>query len=397
MSIYTEILACANDIRSDLVTWRRHIHQTPELRMETPLTEAYICDTLAGFGITDIRSGIGGHGVAATIHGHKPGKCLGIRVDCGGLPIPEETGLPFAAANGNMHACGHDAHTAAGLGAAKLLWEHRHELKGSVKIIFQPYEEGDGGAKLMLADGVMENPHVDAIIGFHTGCIMGEQYQSGDIVFTDQPDSANIFAFKATFHGKSSHVCTPHLGTDAVFMACSAVINLQEIMTREREPNDSAILSVSTIHGGQRNNVIADICTIEGSIRGFDRQKHHYYCARAKEICEAVAAMMRGTVDFETTIDLMSTDLDKDLHDRFAAVAAAMVSAEKVRRYDPVAPSGEDFARYADLVPAMHFFVCSKPEGPVCYPHHHPKFNINEDTLPLSAALFAAFALTWQD
>lgn len=397
MSFYQDILKQAEAIGGELTAWRRHIHQNPELRMDTPMTERFICETLASFGIPDIRAGVGGHGVAAVIHGGKPGKCLAIRVDCDALPIREETGLPFAADNGNMHACGHDAHTAAGLGAARLLWENRAQLTGSVKLIFQPFEEGDGGARAMLADGVMENPHVDAVIGFHTGCIMGEQYKTGDVVFTHKADSANIFSFKATFHGKSAHVCTPQLGVDAVFMACSAVMNLQEIMNRERDPNDNAILSVSTIHGGQRNNIISDTCVIEGTVRGFCREAHRRYASRVREICESTAAMLRGSVDFEVTIDLMATEIDRAMHDKFAAAAAQLVPPERIRLYDPVAPGGEDFARFADLVPAMHFYVCSRPaEGP-CYPHHHPKFDMDESTLPLSAALFAVFALMWQE
>ena len=393
--MYRKLLTAANAISDDLTAWRRHIHQYPELKMETPKTETYLCDVLRSIGISDIRSGIGGHGVAAVIHGVKPGKCLGIREDCDGLPIREETGLPFASINGNMHACGHDAHAAVGLGAAKLLWDRRDELTGSVKLIFQPYEEGDGGAKAMIADGVMENPHVDAVIGFHTGNLMGQQYETGDIVFTDKPDSANIYAFRATFHGKSAHVCTPQMGTDAIFMACSAVMNLQEIMNREHDPNDAAVLSVNTIHGGHRNNVVADCCTIEGTIRSFDRDAHLNYVNRANEICAAVAAMFRGSVEFEPTIDLMATQIDQELYETFSAVVKSMVPQEKIRRYEPVAPSGEDFARFAALVPAMHFFVCSKPDG-VCYPHHHPKFDISERTLPVSAALLAAFALHWQ-
>lgn len=395
--MYHEILSAANAISEDLTAWRRHIHQYPELQMNTPRTEAYICQILREIGIEDIRSGIGGHGVAAVIPGGKPGKCLGIRVDCDGLPIAEDTGLPFASTNGNMHACGHDAHTAVGLGAARLLWERRDQLTGSVKLIFQPYEEGDGGAQAMIADGVMEDPHVDAVIGYHIGTLMGQQYENGDVVFTDQPDSANIYAFRATFHGESAHVCSPQMGTDAIFMACSAVMNLQEIINRERDPNETAILSVNTIHGGQRNNVVADRCTIEGTIRTFNRQTHLYYVNRLKEICSGVAVMMRGSVEFETTIDVMATEIDSDMHRIFASVAKDLVPAEKLRRYTPVAPSGEDFARFAALVPGMHFFVCSKPANGPCYPHHHPKFDIDESTLPIGAALFTAFALKWQE
>jgi len=395
--MHHEILSAAQAIAPELTTWRRHIHQHPELQMDTPETEAYICRILREIGIEDIRSGIGGHGVAAVIPGGKPGKCLGIRVDCDALPIREETGLPFASTNGSMHACGHDAHTAAGLGAAKLLWDRRDQLTGSVKLIFQPYEEGDGGAKAMIADGVMMNPAVDAVIGYHIGTLMGQQYENGDVVFTDQPDSANIYAFRATFCGESAHVCAPQRGTDAIFMACSAVMNLQEIMNRERDPNETAILSVNTIHGGQRNNVVADRCVIEGTIRTFDRETHLYYVNRMQEICRGTAAMLRGTVEFETTIDVMATRIDAGLYRKFSEAAAALVPAEKLRRYEPVAPSGEDFARFADLVPGVHFFVCSKPVNGPCYPHHHPKFDIDEGTLPLAAALFTAFAMTWQE
>lgn len=391
------ILSDAEAMRDELIRWRRTIHRCPELRMDTPVTERFLCEELAALGVDELRCGIGGHGVAAVIRGALPGGCLAIRVDCDGLPIPEQTGLPFAADNGCMHACGHDAHAAVGLGCAKLLLARRSVLRGSVKLIFQPFEEGDGGAKLMLADGVLENPHVDAVIGFHLGNLMGPQYETGDVVYTDQPDSANIYAFRATFHGKNAHVCTPHEGIDAILMACSAVMNLQEIMNRERRPDDSATLSVSMINGGTRNNVIADTCTIEGSIRGFDTDRHREYCRRAREICEASAAMFRGSADFVSTIDLMATRIDPALFRKFEAAAARLVPPEKLRRYTNVAPSGEDFARFADRVPAMHFFVCSRPADGPCYPHHHPKFDLDESVLPLSAALFTAFALSWQD
>ena len=145
-----EIQKRAREIENEIITWRRELHAMPELKMETVKTESYIVTQLEKIGVDEIRSGIGGHGVSALIRGSLPGKCLGIRADCDGLPIREETGLPFASQNGNMHACGHDAHTAMGLGAAKLLAENRHRLKGTVKLIFQPYEEGDRGASLML-------------------------------------------------------------------------------------------------------------------------------------------------------------------------------------------------------------------------------------------------------
>ena len=178
-------------LQEQIVAWRREFHQCPELKMDTPITSGKIVRILKEIGIEEICSGVGGNGVTAVIHGALPGKCLGIRADCDGLPIREETGLPFASTNGNMHACGHDAHTAMALGAAKILWNHRDELHGSVKFVFQPYEEGIGGAKAMIADGVMENPHIDAMIALHTGVVGHPDSVSGDLSY--QP-TASTFA-----------------------------------------------------------------------------------------------------------------------------------------------------------------------------------------------------------
>jgi amidohydrolase len=161
----------AKRILPQIVEWRRHIHAHPELGLETPETEAYIVKALEGMGFpsSSIKKGIGGHGVAAVLQGDIPGQTLAIRADLDALPIKEETGLSFAATNGNMHACAHDAHTAMALGAAKVLINHRRELKGSVKFIFQPAEETVIGAKAMIDDGVLENPKVNALIALHTG------------------------------------------------------------------------------------------------------------------------------------------------------------------------------------------------------------------------------------
>ncbi len=232
------------EIKKDIITWRRSLHKIPELRMDTPKTEKEIVRILKEISVDKIESGVGGHGVCAIIEGELPGKCLAIRADCDGLPIKEETGLPFASENGNMHACGHDAHTAIALGAVELLSEVRHLLRGCVKFIFQPYEEGDGGAKLMIADNVLKNPDVDAIIALHNQCI-DMDCLPGDVFVTSSPITANIYSYEATFHGTSSHICHADTAVNAVYMACRAVSDISSLPSGNKE----SVNAVSMIHG----------------------------------------------------------------------------------------------------------------------------------------------------
>ena len=382
----------SEEIRPDIIRWRRDIHAVPELRMDTPVTEAYIVNALREIGVDEIRSGVGGHGVCALIRGELPGKCLAIRADCDGLPIKEETGLPFASTNGNMHACGHDAHTAMALGAARLLVENRHFLRGTVKMIFQPYEEGDRGASLMLADGALENPQVDAIIALHNNCTPDDDYLPGDVLVIDRPTSANIYAYEAVFHGPGSHVCLSRQTPNPVYMACNAVSRIAALP----EPGPETVNAVTIIHGGARNNIVPDTCSIAGSIRAFDADLHRLMRDQVHEILLSAAADGNGTVDITPTIDLMGTEIDPLLFSRFWRTADALWPERGCQRLKSREMIGEDFARFANRVPAMFFFLHTRPAGS-CYPLHHPKFDVDEKVLNKGSALFAAFALTWQD
>ncbi len=379
------------ELSEQIIQWRRAFHAEPELQMETPKTEARIVKILKEIGVDQIRSGVGGHGVCAIIEGSLPGKCLGIRADCDGLPIKEETGLPFASHNGNMHACGHDAHTAMALGAAKLLVEHKHHLVGSVKLIFQPYEEGDGGAKLMIADHVLENPKVDAIIALHNNCTPDSDYQLGDVLVLDQPMSANIYAYEATFHGPGAHVCLSRKTSNAVYMACNAVSRIAALP----EPGPETVNAVTMVHGGVRNNVIPETCTIAGSIRAFDSALHHLMQKQVHEILEQSAAENGGRVEIVKTIDLMGTEIDQDLYQRFCAISDQIYPERSCRSLTEREMVGEDFARFAARVPAMFFMLHTRPQGSY-YPLHHPKFDVDESVLHKASILFSSFALNWQ-
>ena len=358
--------------------------------MDTPQTEAYIASQLREIGIEEIQTGVGGHGICAYIRGAKPGKCLVIRADCDGLPIREETGLPFASQNGNMHACGHDAHTAMALGAAKLLLQNRENLKGDVKLIFQPYEEGDGGAKVMIAQGVLDG--VDAIIALHNHCTPEEGLLPGDVLVTKQETSANIYAWEATFQGPGSHVCLSRTTPNPVYMACKAVARIADLPVVDPE----TVNAVTVIQGGTRNNIVPNSCTIAGSIRAFDRKAQQTLVGQGREILDRCAIEGGGTVQMRTTIDLMGTRIHGQMYETFCSVAEELFPRGHCKPLLHRDMIGEDFARFADRVPGMFFFLHTKPEGS-CYPLHNPKFDVNESVLYKGSALFAAFALSWQD
>ena len=385
MSYYKALRSRGLELSDQIIAWRRALHAMPELRMDTPKTEAYIARELTLLGAEDIRTGVGGHGVTALIRGSLPGKTLAIRADCDGLPIREETNLPFASQNGNMHACGHDAHTAMGLGAAKLLLENRHMLRGTVKLIFQPFEEGDGGAKAMLADGVLDG--VDAIIGLHNHVTPDEDYVPGDVLVTENASSANIFAYEATFRGPGGHVCHSRNLKNPVHMACQAVARIAALP----EPGPETVNAVTVIQGGTRNNIVPTECTVAGSVRAFDETLHNAMRRQVTEILQDC-----GNPEIKTTIDVMGTRIDPGLLNVFRQTVNALYPErgwQQLKKRDMI---GEDFARFAARVPAIYFFLHTRPETG-CYPLHHPKFDVNESVLHKGSELFAAFALDWQD
>ncbi|MBQ6542341.1 MAG: amidohydrolase [Lachnospiraceae bacterium] len=386
----------AEALRGKIIGWRRAFHQIPELQGETVMTEALISETLHSIGIEEVRTGVGGHGVTALIRGALPGKCLAIRADCDALPIREETGLPFASENGNMHACGHDAHTAMALGAAALLWARKAELRGTVKFIFQPYEEGGRGALSMIRDGVLTDPKVDAMIALHIGNIMGAEYESGDVVHTAEPASANIYGFKAVFRGKGTHLANLSDGINPLFMASRAALRLEELRLEALKAGERVASAVTVIQGGTRNNIVPDTAEIQGSIRSFDREKHKAFIARFQEECGRIAAEHGGSVFYETMTDVPCTINDPKLHRRFTEIASRIISPEHMKALKQAPLMGEDYSYFSELVPSLYFYYCSKPADGPCYPHHHPKFDISEKTLPLGAALFTEFALQWQ-
>ena len=388
----------AKRILPQIVEWRRHIHAHPELGLETPETEAYIVKALEGMGFpsSSIKKGIGGHGVAAVLQGDIPGQTLAIRADLDALPIKEETGLSFAATNGNMHACAHDAHTAMALGAAKVLINHRRELKGSVKFIFQPAEETVIGAKAMIDDGVLENPKVNALIALHTG-LLWKGFSVGQIGYSRGRMMASADRFLITLKGKGGHGATPHLTVDPISMAGQLICRLQTILSREINPVDPAVLTIGRIAGGSAYNIIPSECILEGTVRVLDVATRKMVEERIRELTVSTAESMGGEAMVEYTPGPPPVINNEAMTNKLIASAALLLGNDNVREIPEPSMGAEDVAYFLEQVPGTFFFhVGSNPDKGQTYPHHNSRFDIDEETLWIGSAIFAHFALNWQ-
>lgn len=375
------------------MAWRRALHATPEIGFDTPLTERFIVDELVKMGVDSVLHGDGRHGVTALVKGGRPGGVVGMRADYDALRIVEETGLPFAATNGNMHACGHDAHAAMLLGTARLLLELREELPGSVKLIFQPSEEDGKGAAAMIEDGVLENPAMDAIIGLHTGNLW-KGFKSGELGYRHGALMAAADWFRITFEGKGGHGATPHLTVDPLTMAAQTVIMLQQVASREVSPFEPVVLTVGTIHGGAMPNIIAENCVIEGTFRCMSHEVREFLIRRINEMCEDAARAMRGRAEVyfgDGTPPLLN---DRAMTDELRRAMEDIVGAEKVHEIAEPTMGAEDMALFHERVPGSYFYLpASFDDEARNFPHHHPKFDLNEDVLWIGPAVMARFAM----
>ena len=394
--VLMDIKERAMALNQDIVEWRRYIHQNPETGFETTVTEEFLVNRLQGMGIKEIRKGIAGHGLIAVIRGGLPGKVLGIRADIDALDITEETGLPFASTNGKMHACGHDAHAAMLLGAAKILMENREDLCGTVKLIFQPFEEGGKGALAMIEEGVLEGPSLDGIIGLHTGNLW-KGLKAGQVGYRFGALMAGADWFEITFHGKGGHGATPHLTVDPIAMACQAVSAIQTIVSRESSPLDSAVVTVAQISGGNAKNIIAPSCTISGTLRFLDPQTRKMLQERLREISENVARAMRGRAEVEFTYGPPPVINDRQMTEKLRRSATALLGEQAVAEVAEPTMGGEDMAFFMEKVPGTFFFHPSSFDDGTDHPHHHPRFDVNEKVLWIGSAVMAKFALTWQE
>ena len=390
------ILAQAKFLQSDLVSWRRHLHQNPELGMVLPLTSAFVSEKLKEMGYSP--QSMAGSGIVATVGGKNPGKCFLLRADMDALPINEESGIEFSSQNSNMHACGHDFHIAMLLGAAKLLKQNENMINGTVKLMFQPGEEVMKGGKAMVDEGVLENPKVDAASMIHV--MSGLSFPSGSVMIP----SAGAFSsssdiFEITIQGKGGHGAMPNATIDPINVACHLHLALQALNSREVSPDETVVVTIGCIQSGETANVIPDTAVIKGTVRTFNEDVRQFILSRIPKIAHHTAEAFRASADVNIITGCDSVVVDESVSDNIRASLSEVLGENVIDKSflkNFKMSASEDFAYIASDVPSVLIGLStgSPTEG---YPYymHHPKVTFNEDVLYEGAAIHAISALGW--
>jgi amidohydrolase len=377
-----------------LRSMRRDFHMHPELGFRELRTGGIVAKELESLGL-EVTKGIGKTGVVALLEGLKPGPTLLLRFDMDALPILEDTGAEYASQNpGVMHACGHDGHTAIGLAVARILHNHRDQLQGTIKLCFQPSEEGlndedVGGNEMMIRDGVLENPHVDRTLSLH----LWNDKPLGWIGVAGGPMLAGAEQFDVRLVGKGGHGASPHLTVDPIIAAAEIVGALQSIASRNVAPLQAAVVSVTTVHSGTAFNVIPQDAHLTGTIRTFDLDVRRDVLRRFGEITTGIGKAMGCEVTIDVKRVTPALINDSDLAVRVEQVAHALMPTADLDTSGYLTMGAEDMAFMQEKVPGCYFFVgSSNTTRHLDYGHHHPKFDFDEDALPRAAALMAAAA-----
>ncbi len=381
------VLDRARAVFDRVVSQRRDFHQHPELAFEEVRTSGKVVEWCRELGL-GMRMGVGKTGVIATLKGSRPGKTIALRADMDALPIQEASGHEFQSSiAGRMHACGHDAHTAMLLGVATVLREV--EFAGEVRFLFQPAEEGMGGALPMIEGGALEG--VDLILGQH----MAPFQPTGTIAVTYGPAMAATDFFTLKIYGRGGHGAYPHLSVDAIPIAAQVITALQTIVSRTVDPLQAAVLSIGTIHGGFRSNVIAPEVELTGTVRTFDDALRHAMPERIERIARMVSEAHGGSHKLDYTLNYPPVINHPDGAALVERVAAEVVGAANVQR---IAPSmgGEDFAYYLERVPGCFYWLGCRPTGVTEAPNlHSPHFDLDERSLLTGMHVMARAALSF--
>ncbi len=370
---------------------REYLHRHPEPSHQEKETAAYIAGVLRGIGL-EPKENVGGYGVVALIQGRGPGKCVGLRADFDALEITECTGVPFASENpGVMHACGHDAHTAMLLGAAYVLNELRDRFDGCVKLVFQPAEEdaAASGAKAMIADGVLEDPHVDAMYGQH----VWPPIPTGKIGVRNGAMMASSDRFFITVHGKSSHASRPEDGIDAAVIAAYIITALQTIVSRNVGALDSAVISIGKLTAGTRYNIIAEEARLEGTCRNLNPAVRKTMPERITKIAQGIAESMGGSAEVDYRMCYSPTVNDPEQFQLMCETITETLGEDALLIPENPALGGEDFSYYCEKVPTCFNWLGCQEAGKPEYPIHNGKFLPQEEALPLGMEVMVNAAL----
>lgn len=391
MLAITTVHAAAVALTEQLVADRRHFHRYPELGLQEHQTAAYVAERLSKLGIAH-QTGIAQTGVVGLIQGAHPGRTVLLRADMDALPLTEETGAEYASERpGVMHACGHDGHTAILLAVAEILAQRRDQLNGTVKLVFQPAEEGPGGAEPMIAAGVMESPHVDACFGLH----LANEAPVGQIIVQGGPVQASADTFDIVVHGVGGHGAMPEQTVDAVAIGAAIVNELQRLISREVSPRDTAVVTVGSFHAGTRHNIIAKRAVLEGTLRTLNADTRAFLQTRIREVATHVAQAARATCDVSFGLGYPITINDEAMAAFAHGVAQTIVSPEHVHGSQPIMGS-EDMSYFLNAAPGCFAYLGSAnlARG-LNHPHHSPLFDFDEACLPIGAELLSQLAITY--
>lgn len=374
----------------EMVRVRRELHMNPELSFEETETAAYIAAYQEDIGL-DVRTGVGGNGVVATLKGGKPGKTVAIRADFDALPIHQENDVPYKSKNdGVMHACGHDAHTSIALGIAKVLYPYKDEINGNIVFVHQHAEEKDpGGAKPMIADGALDG--VDAIFATHV-----ENYiPVGNIWHNDEYILASSDDFTIEIKGFGGHAAFPQDTTDVITIGSQLVSNLQQVVSRQTDPLKPAVLTVGSFRAGEKSNVIPGNAILEGTVRTFDQQLRHNIADSIRKITEHTAKAFGADYEIDYKFGYPATKNNKEINQIMVNAAKDVIPKENIMKMEPNM-GAEDFSYFANEIPATYFFTGSaNEEKGFIYPYHHPKFDIDEKALLNGSKVLLASALDY--
>ena len=374
----------AEQIHEELIKWRRKIHKNPELGFKEYETANFIAKKLKEFGIEHKR--VCETGIVGLIEGAKPGKTLAIRADIDALALTEENDVSYKSTNeGVMHACGHDAHTTILLGTAKILAQYQDKFKGNIKLIFQPAEEGPGGAKPMIEAGVLKNPDVDYIIGLH----VNPNLKSGRVGLKEGRMQAAPDYFKIKILGKGGHGARPQETVDPIVIGSQIVSGIQQLKSRESDTLKPLVISIGSFHSGEAFNAIPSEAVLTGTVRSFDNELRKKIKKRMEEIVQNITKAYQADYKFEYSFEYPPLYNNKELNDLMSQVVIENLGEETLYEIPEPSMGGEDFAYFTQEIPGLYMRLGTRNEkkGTV-NPLHSVKFNLDEDILTQGVKLF---------
>lgn len=388
-----QLLPAAQSMQETLTAWRRDLHIHPEIGYEEVRTSAIVAEHLQRLGL-EVQTGIGKTGVVGLWRGLEPGPTIGLRADMDALPIQDAKQTSYASqTEGKAHLCGHDAHTTMLMGAAELLTSIGRPASGNIKFVFQPAEEGLAGADAMIQDGVLEHPHVDAMAGLHVfpSLQIGEVSVCKGVAFA----SADFFTLRII--GKGGHGARPHEGVDAITVSAQVISALQQITSRMIDPLETAVVSIGQIQGGTMAAAIASEVNMLGTVRTLSAEVRAQMPIKIRQVIEGIVSSFGADYELDYQMNYPVVKNDNQMVD-FLTATCDLMAAGPEWQYTRPSTGGEDFAFYAEKVPAVFFRLgTSNGQPETSYPLHHPMFDLDESALPYGVAMLSAIALHYLD